>query len=111
MSNYPPTLVGFSETDFGSVLVLDDHTQVSINVRPARLTEALIEYGRPALVDLINSRSLGVFVGPLNMSTEQWDRISDCIRSSKPAANAFGRFPAIWTCFGEPHGVLLAELQ
>jgi hypothetical protein len=42
VSNYPPKLLKLSEAEFGSVLSLDDGTQVSVDVRPERLNEALI---------------------------------------------------------------------
>jgi hypothetical protein len=111
VSGCPPKLMRLSETDLGSILFLDDGTQVSIDVRPARLNQAMSEHGRPPLTELIDSRSLGVFVGQLSMSAEQWDRIRECIRSSAEAADVFSRFPKLWTSFEEPYDSIAGKIH
>jgi hypothetical protein len=102
-------MVGASETDVGSVLILDDGTQVCIDVRPARLNEALIEYGMPPLAELIGSKKLGVFVGILQMTAEQWERTAHCIRCSAEAGTALSRFPSLGASFREPYAVIAAK--
>jgi len=111
VSDYPPKLVRISETDFGSVLVLNDDTEVSIDVRPARLNEVMIEYGLEPLVELVSRRSVGVFVDLLAMTTEQWTRISESVRSSPEAAAALQRFPVLWASFGEPYNTIVGKVH
>ncbi len=108
MSDYPPKLIGLSETDLGSILLLDDGTHVTIDVPPKRLgevlkNEMLTEYGAISLDDLVNRGSVGVFVEQLLMTTELWDAIRDCIRSSAEGAAAFNRFHLVWASFNEPY--------
>jgi hypothetical protein len=111
VSTYPPKLVRLCEADFGSVLFLNDGTKVSIDVRPARLNEALSEQGLPPLAELIESQSVGIFVGLLPMSAEQWDRIRTCISSSTEAAAIFRRFPPLWASFGEPYDIIAGKIH
>src|ERR1700733_2708643 len=96
MSNYPPKLLRASETDCGSLLLLDDGGQVAVDVRPSRLNEAILQYGLPSLEDLIAAKTLGVFVGRSQMTAEEWGRIRECIRSSPVAAEILRRFPPLW---------------
>jgi hypothetical protein len=111
VANYPPKLLRLLETDFGSVLLLEDDTQVSIDVRPARLDEALSANGLPTLSELIASHSLGVFVGLFRMTATQWSRISACVRSSTEAAAVFLQFPSLWSGFGESHEIIAAKVH
>jgi hypothetical protein len=107
MPNYPPKLLRVSEADGGSVLLLEDDGQVAVDVRPARLNEAFLQYGLAPLEDLITARTVGVFVGMSHMTTEQWDRIRECIRSSAVAAEVFRKFPPLWANFREPYDVIV----
>jgi hypothetical protein len=109
MSNYPPKLLEVSEADCGSVLRLEDGGQVAVDVRPARLKEAILQYGLPSLEDLIAARTLGVFVGMPHMTTEQWDRIRECIRSSPVATGVLSSVPPLWASFREPYAVVVGR--
>jgi hypothetical protein len=111
VSNYPPKLLTVSATDFGSVLFLDDGAQVSINVCPARLNEAMIAYGLPPLAELLGGRSIGVFVGMLEMSAAQWDCIRERIRFSTQASAVFSQYASLWTSFGEPYDIIVGKVH
>jgi len=114
VSHYPPKLIGLSETDIGSILLLDDGTQVAIDVRRQRLDEVLkheplTEYGALSLDDLLKRRSVGVFVGQLVLTAEQWDTIRAAIRSSAEGAAALSQFPSLWASFNEPFSTVAAR--
>ncbi|MFO0968786.1 MAG: hypothetical protein U0793_24795 [Gemmataceae bacterium] len=114
MSHYPPKLIGLSGTDLGSLLFLDDGTQVTIDVRLSRLNEVLksellTEYGALSLHDLVKRHSVDVFVGQLLMTADRWDTVRDRIRSSVRAGTTLSRFPLLWASFDESYGTIAAR--
>jgi hypothetical protein len=111
MSDYPPKLLKLCEADFGSVLFLNDGRQVSVDVRPSRLNAALCEYGLPPLTESIAYGGLGVFVGYIQMAAAEWDRISDCLRSSSKAQAMFSQFPTLWASFYEPYSAIAVKVH
>jgi hypothetical protein len=106
MSEYPPRLVQVSATAFGSLLALSDSRVIPINISPARLNQALVEYGRPALAEFLAGQSLGVFADTWETATADWDRISAAILTSALAAAAFGQVPAVWEVCGQSVSVV-----
>src|SRR5262249_39598429 len=52
--------------------------------------------------DLGKRRSVGVFVGQLMMTAEQWDAIRMCVTSSAEGVATLSRFPLLWASFDVP---------
>jgi hypothetical protein len=102
MADYPPKLVRVTETAFGSLLALSDSREVHIDVRPDRLSHALVAFERPPLAALLAAQSLDVYAGTWETAAQDWERISAAILASPAAAAAFGDVPSVWGMFGQP---------
>ena len=102
MTEYPPKLVQVAGSGFGSVLTLSDGRTVPINIRPERLDQALREFERPTLGELLGSRSLAVFADTWQTPERDWERVSEIVQASPVAVATLHDFPGIWCVFGQP---------
>lgn len=101
MGDYPPKLIQVAATTFGSLLTLSDGREVPIDIGPDRLNQALLDYERPPLSELLETRSLAVFAGAWEMTDEDWQRVSAIIRASPVAAAALRQAPSVWDVFDQ----------
>jgi hypothetical protein len=108
VSNYPPRLISIAKADTGSILFLDDGSQVTIDISVERLDEAIIAQRAAPLAKLLADRSLGVYVDMLEMTADIWDRVRNHLRRSLRAAEVFKSFPALWSALQAPYAVVAA---
>lgn len=109
LSRYPPKLVAIREAGFGSILVLDDGSEVPIDVAPARLSRAMFEYDGSQLHDLVGGRSLPIWVGPFSTTADEWQYICNRVRASAPAIAELGKHPSLWQAFSEEYAVVRSK--
>ena len=102
MPNYPPRLINISAGDSLSNLLLDDGSEITVDVSPARLESAFIAQRLPPLHELIASRTLGVYVDPLDMTAEVWEQVSRCLCRSPRTAKSLESFPTLWAALQSP---------
>ncbi len=106
MTEYPQKLVQVAGSEFGSVLTLSDGRKVPINIRPERLDQALREFERPPLGELLASRSLQVFANTWETPERDWERVSEIILASPVAMAKLRDFPGLWCVFGQSAAVV-----
>lgn len=90
------------------MLFLDDGSQVTIDISPERLDEAIIAQRAPPLAELLADRSLAVYVDTLDMTADVWDQVSNHLCRSPKAAEVFEPFPALWSAFRAPYTLVAA---
>jgi hypothetical protein len=106
MGEYPPKLVRATETAFGTLLGLSDGREIPIDIGPARLSEALENYERPPLAELLSAQSLCVFADIWEMRAADWDKTSATVLASSVAEAALASAPILWAMFGQPASVV-----
>jgi hypothetical protein len=88
------------------VLTLSDGRSTPINIAPERLDQALKEFQRPSLEEMVASRSLAVYADSWQTPEHEWERISQIIQMNPIAAAKLGEFPCIWSVWGQPAAVV-----
>jgi hypothetical protein len=102
MGDYPPKLIGVTQTSSGAILALSDGRAIPTDIGPDRLNQALEACGRPPLDELLAASSLAVFADRWDTMDSDWDRICAAIVASPVANAAFNQIPSVWAAFHQP---------
>lgn len=97
------------KVSFGSTLLLDDGSEVPIDVGPARLRRAMFEYDGSELHDLLADRVLPVWVGAFSTTADEWQYICDAVRSSELAVAELRKHSSLWQAFCEVYAVVRSK--
>ena len=91
----PTKLKHAEDHSYGCVLVLDDGRRIRLEVCYDDIDKYLIEYGFPSLDAVARSGNADVFSRRIQMTSTEWQVISNVLTNSEHAQTTFADFPVL----------------